>query len=720
MTQDPETTPSHLADLVENFSAMAKKMLADEALFHALVEKSSDGLLMVGKEEGKILYANPAAEKLFYAAPGELLGRLFGHPIREGEINEIEVVHASRRKTTAEMHVTPLEWNGEAAWLLSLRATTERRRLKDTLHKNTDRLRALVNASPLAIVAVDMSGSVTLWNQAASRTFGWSEVDVLGQPLPTLSPSNGGESLQELADQALHGTVLSGRELPGLRRKDGGELDLQLWTAPLHNAQEITHGAMVFAVDITERKRTESRLLNIVGIDPLTGLVNRAQFRERLRQAIERVKHGDQPPFAVMQLGLDRFKAVNQSLGHVFGDRMLQEIARRLAGALYDTDLVARSGGDEFSVLLRDIRHVRDGARIAQKLLDSVATAILTDGGELYASASIGIAVYRQDGMDAETLLHNADSAMQRAKERGGNTSQFYTEDLDARAKEQLDMESRLHQAFERGEFHIFYQPQVNPINGRIIGVEALLRWFHPELGAISPARFIPVAERSGMIVPIGEWVLRSACFQAQAWAQAGLPPLRVAVNLSARQLEHPQLVPNVAQALQESGLPPHLLELELTESMLVKNTEEIVAVMVALKGMGVQLSLDDFGTGYSALSYLARLPLDTLKIDQSFVRGIGQHPTNGSIVTAIIALARSLGLKTIAEGVETREQLDFLVALDCDEIQGFFYSRPLPVEECITLLADGATFPASSPASSIPAPAVWRQRRSPAPALAN
>jgi len=691
---------------------MAGKMLADEALFHALVEKSSDGLLMVGKEAGHILYANPAAEKLFYAAPGELVGRMFGHPIREGEINEIEVIHPSHRKTTAEMHVTPLEWNDEEAWLLSLRATDERRSLKEVQLKNTDRLHALINASPLAIVAVNMSGHVTLWNHAATRTFGWSEVDVLGQPLPSTA-EYGVASLAGAIEQALHGAVLSGSELTGQQRNDGADLDLQLWSAPLHNSHAIHHGALIFAADITERKRTEVRLHNVDGIDTLTGLINRSQFRERLRQAIERVEHGEQPPFEVMHLGIDRFKAINQSMGHLFGDKLLQEIAGRLGLALYDTDLVARTGGDEFSILLRDIRHVSDGARIAQKLLDSVAAAITTDGGELYATASIGIAVYRQDGADAETLLRNADSAMQRAKERGGNTSQFYTEDFDARAREQLHMESRLHQAYECCEFKLYYQPQVNPRNGRIIGVEALLRWFHPDKGVISPAQFIPLAERSGMIVPIGVWVLRTACAQAQEWVKAGLPPVRVAVNLSARQIEHPQLVANVAAALRESGLSPDRLELELTESMLVKNTDDAVAVMIALKKMGVQLSLDDFGTGYSALSYLARLPLDTLKIDQSFVRGIGQNPTNGSLCTAIIALARSLGLNTIAEGVETREQLEFLSAHDCDEIQGYFFSRPLPTEECTALLADGAVFPVHHSTSTMPqSPPAWQPRR--------
>jgi diguanylate cyclase (GGDEF)-like protein/PAS domain S-box-containing protein len=708
---------AQLAELIENFSLMARKVLADEALFHALVEKNSDSLLVVG-QDGRIRYANPAAEILFYAAPGELTGKLFGHPIRAGEISEIDVAHSNRRKTTAEMHATPLEWNGEAAHLLSLRAMQERRNLKDTLHKNTDRLRALINASPLAIVAVDMGGRVTLWNLAATRTFGWSEIDMLGQPLPPMTAS-GKETLQEVIEQALHGAVLAGFELTGQSRAGGEALDLQLWTAPLHNTQQITHGALIFAADITERKRTEERLHQMAGIDPTTGLPNRGQFRERLRQAIERVRHGDQPPFAVFHFGIDRFKAINQSLGHTLGDQLLREAGQRLSAALYDTDLVARTGGDEFSILLRDIRHVRDGAHIAQKLLDAMAQATLLNGSEVFATASIGIAVYPQDGTDADTLLHNADVAMQRAKERGGNTSQFYTEDLDLRARAQLDLESSLHQALERGEFQLYYQPQVNPRNGRIAGVEALLRWFHPEKGNISPAQFIPLAERTGMIVPIGEWVLRNACNQAQRWIRSGLPPVRVAVNLSARQLDHPQLLPDVAAALCESGLDPALLELELTESMLVKNTEETIATLISMKRMGVLLSLDDFGTGYSALSYLARLPLDTLKIDQSFVRGIEQASSNGNIASAVIALARSLGLKTVAEGVETREQAEFLIAHGADEIQGYFFSKPLPPEECTTLLTTGAILPAQLNSATLQlSPAVWRQRRLPGLAL--
>lgn len=705
--------PRYLVESVEKHSQVAHKVLPDETQFPTLVAQNIDGMLVVG-EDNQILYANPAAEKMFHASRGQLLGTIFGFPVREGEIAEIDVSSEEHRKSGAEMRVALIEWCGIPAYLLSLRVVSERRQIKETLRKNTDRLHTLINASPLAIVAVDAEGRVTLWNRAATRTFGWSELDVLGQPLTT-GMGGANVALVSLLEKTLCGEVLNGTELTQLRRKNGSPLDIQLWSTQLHGARETTNGAIYFAADISERKRAEVRYKRAAGQDVLTGLPNRAQFKERLRQALERVKHGERSPFAVLHVGLDRFKNVNHSLGHGLGDQLLCEVSRRLGDCLYDTDIVARSGGDEFSILLRDIRHVPDSARIARKLLDAVAGVIMLESREIYVTASIGIAVYPDDGQDEDRLLRHADSAMARAKERGGNVSHYYTENLEIHAREHLFLESHLHHAIECGELELHYQPQVDTDSGHIVGVESLLRWSHPELGPISPARFIPVAENSGLIVPLGAWVLHTACRQGQAWRQAGLGPVRIAVNLSARQLEHPELVPSVTAALRESGFDPALLELELTESMLMKNPDEAVGVLHALKKLGVRLSIDDFGTDYSALSYLARLPLDTLKIDRSFVMAIGEESGGSTIVATIVALARSLGLGTVAEGVEKREQLEFLTECHCAEIQGFYFSRPLPAQECAALLAVGRIVVPPLPASRLHAagvPAVWRHQR--------
>ncbi len=690
-----------LDGLIENFTRQARALLADEALFHTLVEKNADGLVVVD-EGGEILYANPAAETLFLAEPGGLAGKRFGHPVLEGEITEIDLAHPKRRKATAEMQSARVEWEGRPAHLVSVRAVGERRKLKESLAKNSERLRALVNASPLAIVAVDLNQRVTLWNQAAARTFGWDEHEALGQ-LPPDTRGDGEGSLGDVCERAIQGEEFAGTPLVGQRRKDGETLDLKIWAAPLRDGRGLAGGAMIIAVDVTEKRRYMAHIRRLTGFDPLTGLVNRSQFRERVSQAFSRAGQTGQAPFAVLQLGLDRFKNINHSLGHSEGDLLLQDIARRLAAVLYDTDILARTDGDEFSVLLRDVRHADDGIRAADKLLDSIAQPFFLNGKELFVSASIGIALYPHDGGDAETLLRNADAAMSRAKEQGGNTRCFYTEDMNHRAQEQLALENSLRLALERNEFRLYYQPQVDLRCGRAVGVEALIRWFHPEMGLVPPDRFIPVAEKTGLIVPIGEWVLRTACAQAKTWRQAGLPDLRMAVNLSARQFQHPGLAQAVADALEESGLPPKLLELELTESVLMHNADDVVATMAALKRTGARLAVDDFGTGYSSLSYLARLPVDTLKIDRSFVRTIGQGPDDGAIAAAVAGLARSLGLHMVAEGVETEAQLRFLRAHHCDEIQGYLVSPPVPAAECAALLE-------AQPLVE-PAAAVWKKR---------
>jgi len=391
-----------------------------------------------------------------------------------------------------------------------------------------------------------------------------------------------------------------------------------------------------------------------------------------------------------MFLDLDRFKIINDTLGHPMGDRLLKGVAQRLRSCLREGDTVARLGGDEFMVVLPAIAHAEDAARVGQRILDALSVPFNFEGHELHIGVSIGIALYPNDGKSAEALLKNADIAMYRAKEQGRNNYQFYTPALNDMAFERLTLENSLRRALERREFVVHYQPQVSLNTGQIVGMEALVRWRHPELGLVAPMKFIPVAEETGLIVPIGEWVLQMACAQNKAWQEAGFPPLRVTVNLSARFFRRKDLMETVARILKETGLDPDYLELELTEGTTMENAEATIRTLHELKEMGVHLSIDDFGTGYSSLSYLKRFPLATLKIDRLFVQDITTSSDGAVITLAIIAMAHSLGLKVIAEGVETEEQLAFLRAHRCDEMQGYLFSRPIPAEAFTQLLREG------------------------------
>lgn len=450
-------------------------------------------------------------------------------------------------------------------------------------------------------------------------------------------------------------------------------------------------------MDITARKVAEERIERLNNYDSLTDLPNRSLFEDRLPQALSLAERNHQPA-AVMLLNLDRFKTINDTLGHAVADQLLRAVAERLQQCLRATDTVARFPGDSFALLLTQISRSEDAARIAQRMennavetaqgiLDALKSPFNFDGQELYATASIGIGVFPHDGRDAEALLRNAGAALSRVKEQGGNGYQFYAADMNAQALHMLALENGLRRAIEREEFVLHYQPQVDIRSGKILAVEALIRWQHPELGFVSPVDFIPLAEDNGLIVPIGEWSLRTACRQAKRWHDEGFTHLRMSVNLSARQFQQPDLIEMVEQVLEETGLDPVDLEFELTESAVMKNAERAIDIMRRLKDMKIQIAIDDFGSGYSSLSYLKRFPIDRLKIDRSFVQEATSDPTDAAIIMAIITLAQNLRLKTIAEGVETQEQLKFLNLLRCDEIQGFLFSKALPPDDLRQLL---------------------------------
>jgi diguanylate cyclase (GGDEF)-like protein/PAS domain S-box-containing protein len=439
-------------------------------------------------------------------------------------------------------------------------------------------------------------------------------------------------------------------------------------------------------IDISKRKEYEARIEYLADHDALTSLANRNLLADRITQAMAHARRsGDM--LALLFLDLDRFKSVNDSFGHSLGDSLLLEVSGRLKHVVREGDTVARQGGDEFIILLTDVQRPQDVTAVAQKIFDAFSTPFHLQGHELFISTSIGATMFPDDGEDIQTLLRNADTAMYLAKEEHGNAFQFYSREMSERALERAELESALRRALDRNEFELFYQPKVDGMSGRIIGAEALIRWHHPVLGMVSPTRFIPMAEEIGLIVPIGDWVIHTACAQNKAWQDAGLRPISVSVNLSARQFNQEGLVNSVAETLYSMGLDAKHLQLELTESMVMNSAELFITKLQELKDLGVQLSIDDFGTGYSSLSYLKRFPLHQLKIDQSFVRDIATDADDAAITSTVISLGHSLNLRVIAEGVETEEQVAFLREHQCDEMQGYFFSKPLPAHDFASLL---------------------------------
>ena len=465
------------------------------------------------------------------------------------------------------------------------------------------------------------------------------------------------------------------------------------------------HGTMQ---DITERKAAAEQIRQLALYDSLTGLPNRHLFKEQLSHAVARAKRTGEV-LIMLSLDLDRFKRVNETLGHEGGDLLLKEASGRLSKALRPTDYVthdeldsinqsvARPGGDEFTMLLA-VSQAQDGAKVAGRILDALSRPFTLGDNEIVVSASIGIAVYPLDGDDAESLLKNADAAMYYAKEQGKNNYQYYNQSMNLSAVERLTLESNLHRALERSEFSLYYQPKVDVANGAIIGVEALIRWRHPELGLVSPADFIPLAEETGLIIPIGEWVLASACGEIRGWLQDGLAAVPIAVNISAKQFQQQDICATVTRVLREYGVPPHLLEIEVTESTAMHNAEATSATLSNLKALGLSIAIDDFGTGYSSLSYLKRFPIDSLKIDRSFVTGLPGNADDAPIAQAIITMAHALRLKVVAEGVETDAQREFLAANGCDEMQGYYFSRPVPADECTRFIREQRKLPISQP----------------------
>jgi diguanylate cyclase (GGDEF)-like protein len=474
-----------------------------------------------------------------------------------------------------------------------------------------------------------------------------------------------------------------------LVRRDATELSIEDSAAPIHDRNGKVTGAVMVFHDVSITRGLPRQRSHQAAHDSLTDLPNRSLLNDRLAQAISLVRR-HHTSLAILYLDLDRFKHINDSLGHAIGDRLLQTIALRLTECIRGSDTVSRQGGDEFVILLVDIDGDNDAAICAEKVLQSLRLPCVVDEHELHASASIGIAICPQDGTEGDVLLRNADSAMYEAKERGRNNYQFYRKDLNASAIARQRLESGLRHAVERRELELNYQPIIDVHSGAIAAVEALVRWRNPDQGLVMPTHFMAIAEESGLIVPIGRWVLRAACLQAKVWQSAGLPRLRCAVNVSAVELRSTNFVAGVAAILEETGLDPALLELELTETFLMQDSKSTALVLTSLKDLNVRLALDDFGTGYSSLSYMRRFPIDALKIDRSFVNQLTNDEDDASVVSAVINMGKSLHMRVVAEGVETREQLSFLEFHQCPEAQGYLFSPPVDAEEFEALMHSG------------------------------
>jgi diguanylate cyclase (GGDEF)-like protein/PAS domain S-box-containing protein len=586
------------------------------------------------------------------------------------------------------------------------------------------RYRGLLEAAPDAMVVVNQNGEIVLLNAQAEKQFGYCRDELAGQKVTNIIPEGFAERLiadaLRSAEDALAQQIGTGIELYG-RRKDGSEFPIEIMLSPLESAEGILVTAAIR--NITTRKKAEALLLQKVeelnrsneelvesaGLartmtrqmthlaehDTLTGLPNRLLLNDRVGQAIALAQR-DMYQVAVMFLDLDGFKHINDSLGHAIGDKLLQSIATRLTACIRAPDTVSRYAGDEFVVLLPEVRQPEDAAIVARRLLQAAAEGHSIGGHDLHVTASIGVSTYPDDGLDAETLIKNADTAMYQAKENGHQSYQFFRAAMNVRAVERQSIEEHLRRALERQEFTLCYQPKINLSTAAITGVEALIRWTHPTRGSVPPVQFIPVAEDSGLILSIGAWVLRNACAQARAWVDANLPFISVAVNVSAIQFQNESFLENTFEILEETGLDPRYLELELTESALMKRADLTVLVLSTLRESGIRIAVDDFGTGYSSLSYLRRFPLDALKIDQSFVRQIAAIPDETAIVRAIISMGRSLNLRVIAEGVETPDQLDFLKIHHCDEAQGHYFSPPVPPQQLAKLLRGASSIAAS------------------------
>ncbi len=695
--------------------------------YELILNNALDGIVTMD-HNGCIVEFNPAAEQIFGYPKAEVLGknlaeliippalreayrRGLAHCLATGEGPvlgrriEITALRADGSEFPVEMAVTRAIFDGQPLFAAHLRDITERRAAEDSLHEARDRLDHLLAESPAILYSSRAGGDhrCTFVSPNLFEFFGYAPEEMMNDPGFWVERLHPEDRAWVFARCAQARAAASDEIEYRFRHADGS----YHW---IHDRYRLVGGEsgqpaerIGACTDITARKTAEEaarareeRIRYLAYHDALTDLPNRSLLLDRLSQALAQAER-DGTEVAVLYMDLDRFKIVNDTLGHPVGDALLRAVAERLRSVLREGDTIARLGGDEFVILLPRISAASDVARVAAKALGMLATPFVVSGHELHTSSSLGVSLYPKDGADPEILLKHADTALYHAKDRGRNQYQFFDERMNAQIQGRLALENGLRRAIERKEFVLHYQPQIDLRTHAVTGVEALIRWQHPERGMVPPAEFIPIAEETGLINEIGEWVLWTACRQAREWEEAGLPAVRMAVNLSLRQLRREDLTARVQAVLQETGLAPQRLELEITESSLMVDPEQIIETLHELREIGIQLAMDDLGTGYSSLSYLKRLPIDRLKIDRCFVRDLPENPDDVAIVQAILAMARQLEIHVVAEGVETSTQGRFLREQRCEEAQGYAFSRPLPAAACADFLARAPLYAAAS-----------------------
>lgn len=673
-------------------------MERDSNFYHLIIENLPEGLIITNGD-GVIQYVNHSFTSISGYTSEDVIGRnprflksgLHNQKFYEEMWNTVLVAgkwegEIWNKRKDGELfleYLTVLAYrneNGEVSHFIGIFSDiTIHRKVEDSLWQSNHVLKSLIEASPIGIITLDKSRKVTMWNPAAEEIFGWNKQEVLHEEYPIIPPDQ-----VEAFDKIFDNVINKNKKYTGLEvqrlTKDGFKKWVSLSTSKLVDARNNIVGFIAMFKDITDSKLAEERINFLAFHDELTRLPNRRALRDKIDDAIVS-SHQVHSSFAIMFIDLDHFKKVNDSLGHQYGDNLLISLSKRMLNCLNQKDDLFRIGGDEFAIFLHGVNTEEEVCEVAQRIIECVESPVIYDGYEFHISCSIGIALYPTDGSDTETLLKNADTAMYRVKDRGSRF-QFYMKSMNEKAHEKIIFENDLYRALERDEFALYYQPQIHVKTGKIVGAEALIRWNHPKWGVVSPAQFIPLAEETGLIIPIGEWVMRTACTQMVKWnAHRKEEPLTIAVNLSSRQFIKHDLVSTVKRVLQETECNPELVELEITESMAM-DVGHAMSTLKELKDLGVKIGMDDFGTGYSSLSYLKRLPIDKLKIDRSFLRDLETDNNDAAIVATIISMAHNLNLKVIAEGVETANQYKFLIHHHCDEAQGFLFSKPLPTND--------------------------------------